>query len=199
MALTFGAILLAAGRSTRMGTPKALLHAGGASFFDEARLAIAASAPTRSVLVTNDDLHDQLAPKWGGHAIVNAAPRSPQFDSLRLALQDLAKDPLDGAAVLLVDNPGRVTERLRGLLVAAARNPLEPLVVAFRGKPGHPLWLPARFWPSVLAWDGTEGLRGWFAHAAVAPRPVDLGIAEALSDLDTPSDLAAYQQAMEQQ
>jgi CTP:molybdopterin cytidylyltransferase MocA len=182
-----------------MGTPKALLQWGGATFFSEASDAVRQLSPARAVLVTNPELSGTLAAAWPGEVVVNGDPGSSQFDSLKLALAALDGDQLAGAFVLLVDNPGGVADRLRRLAQAAAARPGDLLVAAYGASPGHPIWIPARDWPSILGSDGDGGLRGWYSGTGRSPRHVEVGTPLALSDIDTPQDWEAFRHAMEQQ
>ncbi|MBI1291617.1 NTP transferase domain-containing protein [bacterium] len=197
--MRFAAILLAAGQSTRMGTPKALLPWGGATFFEEAALAVEAVAPLHAILVTNPMLAPRLSGRWKGQLVVNPDSGSSQFDSLCLGLRAIPPNSVNGAFILLVDNPGWLGERLRRLAEAASADPTELLAAAFRGEIGHPLWLPVAHWAAVLEWSGRGGLRGWMVASGKLPRPVEVDSSTALSDIDTPASLEAFRHAMEQQ
>ncbi len=190
------AVILAAGESRRMGEAKALLRtADGKSFFEEATEAARDPRLVDRLAVVNRQVRPELErfpdpPRF----LLNPRPEEGQLSSLCLALEDLhgVEAHTAGILVLLLDNPGNLAGRVRVLLDAASRRPDEVLAAAWRGEPGHPLWLPRRHWEGVLAWNGVEGLRGYLRARGEFPRPVETGDVGTLRDLDTPSEYREY-------
>jgi CTP:molybdopterin cytidylyltransferase MocA len=187
-----GAIVLAAGLSRRMGREKALLDHEGRSFFEIAAEAVEALATEVSVAVVRRDLMPKL-PALAAFdlVLVNDTPELGQLHSLKLALEALFAEPVgpvDGVYVLLLDNPAHLRERARVLKRVVAEDPTILMAAGCEGQPGHPLWLPRRLWPWVLAYEGPEGLRGALRARGESIRAVETRGDSALMDIDTPED-----------
>ena len=99
-------IVLAAGASTRMGTPKALLEVEGTTFLERA-VHLLRDAGCRYVVavVNDDDWIERLADVSGAAVVINDAEGTEQIDSLCLGIANLPEDS-DGVMVLPVDFPG---------------------------------------------------------------------------------------------
>ncbi len=187
-------ILLSAGESRRMGRPKALLTLGGRTFFREACEAMRAAGLATRVAVVPPGLAEELrADAAGADLLANGEPERGQIHSLKMGLAWIIAggspaQPLDGAFVLLVDNPGDLTDRLRIVAEAVARDPGLVYTASHGGEPGHPLWLPARLWARLLDWDGPGGTRGFLEARGEPVTAVETAFPSALHDIDTPGD-----------
>jgi hypothetical protein len=98
-------IVLAAGASTRMGEPKALLEVDGSTFLERA-VHLLRDAGCRYVVavVNDDDWIERLADVSGAAVVINDADGAEQIDSLRLGIANLPDDS-HGVMVLPVDFP----------------------------------------------------------------------------------------------
>src|SRR5437870_412265 len=98
-------IVLAAGASTRMGSPKPLLETDGTTFLERA-VHLLREAGCRYVIavVRDDDWIERLADVSGAAVVVNEADESEQIDSLRLGIAHLPEDS-QAVVVLPVDFP----------------------------------------------------------------------------------------------
>src|SRR6185436_13102827 len=136
--------VLAAGRSSRMGFPKALADLGGETAL--ARLLRIARAQRLRALVVLGFHEQEIVARCGRELagvqlVVNHAPERGQSSSARLAAQSVA----DGGSLALwpVDH-ARVQEATFERLLAAfrARAPgIELVVPSCDGRRGHPLFL----------------------------------------------------------
>ncbi len=139
-------IVLAAGRSSRMGAPKAALDLEGQTFLARC-IALLREGGCRSVVVVLPDQHAAatIAGPGPGAAddvviTINPDPGSQPIDSLRIGLAALPADAA-AAAVLPVDSPAAQPETVRRLLRAFREaEPGRALVVrpVHGGEPGHP-------------------------------------------------------------
>lgn len=187
----FQALLLAAGRSVRMGEAKALLAGRSGRPLVVEAVAELREAGFEPLVVWNPEVR---RPDWLGEpprVVENFRPEEGQLSSVRLGVGAL-EDSGAGVLVALVDNPGRLAERAAVLRRAIDREPGQPWVAAWQGRPGHPLWLPAGLWPGLRTWQGDGGLRAFLKQAHALPRPVETAIPETLADLDTPERHRAF-------
>jgi CTP:molybdopterin cytidylyltransferase MocA len=138
------AVVLAAGASSRFGSPKqrlllpAVLERLGRAQVD--RIVVVEGAhPLAEVVAPPAEL--VRCPEW----------RRGPGASLRCGLAALADD--DGALVVLADGPNldpRAVER-----VLALRHEADVLAATYSGVRGHPVWLARAVWP----WVPDEGMR----------------------------------------
>ena len=99
-------IILAAGASSRMGTPKALLDYRGETFVGRlVRVLGACCKPVIVVLGYHADAIRQQVPATA-NIVINPDPSRGQLSSLQTGLAELPADA-DGFAFIPVDSPGR--------------------------------------------------------------------------------------------
>ncbi|MCC6545780.1 NTP transferase domain-containing protein [Candidatus Sumerlaeota bacterium] len=192
-------LLLAAGESRRMGRPKALLlMPDGESFLGEASRAVQSLPLSARIAVVGEALSDVLktAPHHFSGVVTNHSPQLGQLHSVKLGLAHLAEiaPESSGTLIHLVDNPGHLVDRMGMVLAQVERSGGGMLIAAaFRGEPGHPLWLPRRLWQGVRGWQGPEGLRGFLTSSGEAFQLVETGLESTHWDIDTPE---AYRQLL---
>ncbi len=180
-------VIPCAGASSRMGTSKALLDAGGRSFLAATVGALVAGGcdPVMVIIAAGQDDEERKAKSAGAVTLLNPDPGEGPITSLRLALGALA-GTVEAVAFLPVDHP-RVTPdtvtRLREALLASDA----PLVLpVFEGKRGHPA-LFRRTLFAELSDPGLEGGARTVVHAhlndALQVEVDDPGV---VMDIDTP-------------
>ena len=183
------AIVLAAGRSTRMGAQKLLLPLGGkpiiARIVDEL---LSCSLSHILVVVGRDE--SKLRQALVGRKIeivANPDPSSDMLASIRCGLRALPKN-CSAFLIVLGDQPGlkaRLVKRLVGEMEKSKHGIVLPVG---NGHRSHPVLIPMRFRDELLyEYDGV-GLRGLLnSHPDKVVR-VEVGSAIALADMDTPED-----------
>ncbi len=183
------AIVLAAGRSRRMGAQKLLLPLGGVPMI--ARVVDAVLAGTvDDVVVVIGPGGERIAAALAGRPvrfIANPNPDGEMLGSVRCGLRALPPK-CEAALVVLGDQPG-LTAGLIATLVGAFRSSGRGIVVPTHcGRRGHPLLIAARYRDEVLGRHDGVGLRGLLnAH------PEDLlevELPRLIEDIDEPSDYA---------
>jgi len=192
-------ILLAAGRSTRMGGPnKMLADANGQPLVVHAVKAALASQSVEVVVVLGHMAEQVKA------AIVQVVPTSrlrfvinPDFaeglsTSVRTGIAALGKD-IDAAIVQLGDMPGVNSALLDRLM--AAFSPVEGrsiCVPTSGGKRGNPVLWDRRFFPEIAKVEGDTGARHLIGEHADLVCEVEMTGEAAITDIDTPEALAAW-------
>jgi molybdenum cofactor cytidylyltransferase len=193
------AIVLAAGRSTRMGGPNKLLAeiSGRALVRIAAEAALASRA--RPVIVVTGHQRERVAAALAGLDVVlvhNPDYAAGLSTSLRAGIAAVPGEA-DGAIVLLGDMP-QVDAALIDRLLAAFDPEKGALVVVptIDGKRGNPVVWSRRFFPELAAIDGDIGARHLIASYPEAVTEVPVGKA-ALIDVDTPDALMAAKAEIE--
>jgi xanthine dehydrogenase accessory factor len=192
------AIVLAAGRSTRMGRPKALALLGGRPMLQHVLDAAAAASVGEIVLVLGPEQdairHALVLPTGIPTRVVVVSGEAPaQSVSLRAGLR--AVDPRAALAVVLLgDEPGVTSELIEqvGAGLAGSGAPAARPVwrdAAGRRVPGHPVFLARSLWPELESLRGDTGARQLFAAHPEWLHEVDVE-GEPVGDVDTPEDLA---------
>jgi len=192
-----GAVLLAAGRSTRMGAANKLLaELDGAPMVARVaqRLLASRARPIIAVLGNQAEAVDAALGKLPVERV-----RNPEFiqglsTSLKRGIVALPPD-LDGALVCLGDMPlisGRHIDRL-----IAAFNPLEGraiIVPTRRGKRGNPVLWSKRFFPEMAELAGDVGAKHLIGEHTELVSEVEMDDDAILVDIDTPEALEALRQ-----
>lgn len=153
-----GGIVLAAGYSSRMGAFKPLLELGGQSALRRAVSALQAAGAVCAVVTGHrrEELAAQIA-EAGAEELYNPDYDGGMFTSVRRGVAHFAALGAEGVLLLPCDCPAVPAEAVRELLSCAGE---EFAVPVYRGKKGHPLWIPRRYFDEILAHDGTQGLKG---------------------------------------
>jgi molybdenum cofactor cytidylyltransferase len=191
-----GAVVLAAGRSSRFGGDKLLAHLDGRPLLQHV-LDLAAEVGLEPVVVVVGDeaarIEESIA--WRGETRVrNPAPERGLSSSLRLGLSRLAEvaPHAERALVLLGDQPRLAAGQLRALLAVTADNS-RPIVVPryADGRPGNPVLLERVAWSLAADLSGDRGMSQLFEARPQLVRHIDLPGDN--PDVDTPADLAALE------
>ena len=187
------AVVLAAGGSSRLGTPKQLVRHRGRTLLEHATDAAAHATGRRVIVVIGADgirLRALLARRYGARAVNvvrHARWRSGLAGSLRHGLRAV---PSDADAVLLVlsDQPFVAGRSLDRLLVAWRRRPGRAAAARYAARVGVPAIVPRRQLRALRSISGDVGAR----HVLTSDRRVTaVDLPEAAFDVDTPADLRA--------
>ncbi len=181
-------VLLAAGTSSRMGRPKALLPFSSRTLFIEetvARLEAGGAHPIHVVLGAGAETVRSTARLPDVRVIVNENFEQGQLSSLQAGVRSL---PADAAAAIiaLVDQP-HVPARVTRLLIEAFRRSRAPIVrPVWQGRGGHPFLVSREVFaplldlgPDATAFDVVKNFRDRRCDVAAPDASV-------LEDFDTP-------------
>ncbi len=179
------AIILAAGASRRMGSPKALLPWGEVTFVQHLCRLIDDLHPAVKAVVTRAELASQLVVGWP--LWLNPDPERGMLSSLQTALAQVPED-CPWLMVTLVDQPAISPQTFLAMVAQAGASGWSSPV--HQGRRGHPVIIGRDCFSALrsAAPDGNpRDVLGQFARRLVEVD--DPGIA---LDFDTPEEWAAF-------
>jgi molybdenum cofactor cytidylyltransferase len=201
--LSFCAVILAAGESSRMGRDKALLPwppepvaTGAGETFLSAAIRLFSPYVDVVLVVAGKNEHE-LAPiiyARGASLVVNPDPARGQFSSLQAGLHEVLNRGRDAAMITLVDRPPARPETIQLLLTEfeqALTRSVWAVVPEYQGKHGHPILASREMIEEFLRAPATANARD-IEHAHqdnIAYIPVDDPFVA--SNVDTPEQYAA--------
>lgn len=184
------AIIPASGRSSRMGTAKALLDADGKSFLERVAGSLVGGG-CAPVFVVVEDLRSPVAATArtaGCIPLENPDPSEGPISSLRVALHALPPDA-EGFAVCPVDHPLVEAVTVRALLDAFGVHRSPVTVPVHEGHRGHPTVFRRDLARELLEPELPEGARTVVHRHGSAIREVPVDDEGITVDIDT---LAEY-------
>lgn len=191
--MKFGAVILAAGLSSRMDGFKPLLHIGEKSLLAHCHDLFSAVAIDEQVVVVGHHLSEIVAEAslLGLAWCENRDYRSGMFSSVRCGVSALSAG-IDAFFLLPVDIPLVRAATLTAILAAFPAHNDTVIFPTFVGRRGHPSLIPASLIPAILLQDGDGRLEGLLCRQ----RGIDLAVWDEgiLLDVDTPADLDGLRQ-----
>lgn len=158
-----GIIILAAGTSTRLGSPKQLLVYSGATLLQHSvEVAQTADAdPVVVILGANADLIKSEIKNTKANAVVNPEWKEGMASTIRFGLQTLLKlNPEVDAVVMMVADQPFVTAELLNNLMEVHRKKQRSIVASKYGTTfGTPVLFAKRFFPELLELTGDVGAK----------------------------------------
>lgn len=183
------ALILAAGRSTRMGDFKPLLPLNGQTII-EILIELFRSAGISEILVVLGHRAAEIRTvleKQGIPWVINEQYDSGMFSSIQAGVKNLSPDC--GAFFLEpADIPLVRPETLSRLISVRREKKARICHPCHLGRRGHPPLLSAVLIPDILAFDEPGGMRALLSRYSEDALNVDCGDPGILVDLDTPKD-----------
>jgi molybdenum cofactor cytidylyltransferase len=194
---SFATIVLAAGRSSRMGDQHKLLAvvAGQPMIRHVVGSALASSA--RPVIVVTGHRQDDIAFVLDGLPVTLAHNPHYAAGMAGSLVTGIAALPLDvaGAVVLLGDMPKITREIIDALIAAAApAGPMGLTVPTYQGIRGNPVVIGRTWFETLTHLQGDKGARRLIEANPESVTEVDCATDAILFDVDTPDSLAHLMQ-----
>jgi molybdenum cofactor cytidylyltransferase len=196
--LELGAVVLAAGAGSRFGQEvggKLLVESNGRPVLGHVLAALRAAEVTETVVVLGTAAERiEEAIDWAAERrVTNPHPERGLASSLAVGLEALAQgDPLDGAFIVLGDQPSLRPAVVRALADAAASarpGDRAYVVPRYADQPGprNPVLLLRPAWPAAAAIEGDRGLAELIE--ANPDQVIEVSVEGTMPDIDTQADL----------
>jgi molybdenum cofactor cytidylyltransferase len=185
-------VVLAAGGSTRMGRPKALLSLGDDTYLGVI-LATLRAAPVGPVVVVLGSESSRIRDAVSFDAAVavdNPRWRDGMLGSLKVGVASVERIAPSALALLmcLVDTPRFSVATVTSLVTAFLRTSAPIIKPSFRGEHGHPVLFSRALWPEVLSASGDGGPRVVVDAHRDRSQIVEVPDEWILRDADTPAE-----------
>jgi molybdenum cofactor cytidylyltransferase len=177
------AIVLAAGKSERMGSPKALLPISGRTFLENILDAISRTSIEETVVVVGHHRKEIEAAVKMPSVVFNPDYEKGMITSLQTGIRALSWDT-SGAFLFLVDHPLVEPATIEVMIANLAPNRI--VLPTFGGRRGHPVLFSSEVLEEILVLPSSEG-----ANIVVRKNPariveVPVSAPGILVDVDTP-------------
>ncbi|SHK38461.1 DVU_1551 family NTP transferase [Desulforamulus aeronauticus] len=184
-----GAIILAAGFSSRMGSFKPLLPLAGSTVIEKS-VSVFRSMGIQEITVVVGHRAKELLPvlsRMGVNIIYNRDYASGMFSSVKAGVSSI-KASVEAFFLLPGDIPLVRPATVARLVDVYLNCPSGIIYPCFKGERGHPPLISAGYQAAILAWEKDGGLRTLLEEFAAEARDVEVTDQGVLLDMDTPGD-----------
>ena len=183
------AVVLAAGRSRRMGTQKLLLPVAGQPLICHVVDQVLAAAVEELIVVTRTDGRDvtKALANRNVRFVTNPNETSEMIDSVRCGLVALPAS-CEATLIVLGDQPGVTTDVVNRLIRTFREQDRGIVVPTFGGRRGHPLLIATHYRDDIVQRYDEVGLRGLLQSHPQDVIQVEIPVPGILEDVDDPSD-----------
>jgi len=221
--VSLAAIVLAAGASSRMGRPKALLEWRGQSFLRRV-IALAETSSCAPIIAVEGAIRLPASELGSAVRIVHTTWSNGQLSSLQAGLtavldridhttnnkhtapgraqttiESLNTVSITGVMVLAIDRPRILPSTCQALAAAHRREPKAIWQPATETRRGHPIIYPSLLFAELLALPSTEGPRDWLRSPRIDAHRRYLQVTDAgiFENFDRPGDLTGLRNSSE--
>ncbi len=189
--MSVAGLILSAGESRRMGSPKALLLYRGQTFLDGLIERFAEVCAPVIVVLGHAEAEIRAGISLGNRAafVSNQDYRRGQLSSMQCGLRAMRQDT-EGALFTLVDHPRVQLETLRLLLTEPRGRIVKP---RYEGRSGHPVYFASSLFPEFLSLPPDGQARDVVRAHDAQTRFVNVPDQGILDDIDDPE---AYQRLL---
>ena len=186
-----GALILAAGRSSRMKKFKPLLPIRGKPFIEHVVELLRSSGITKIIVVAGYRSEDLIPFLQAAscECVINPDFNGDMFSSIQLGVRKL-KNRCDAFFLLPVDVPLVRPTTIRQLLDVYEKAPQSSVYYPqYKSRRGHPPLIHKRLIDPIIEYHGADGMRGLLYGHRDRAMAVNVADPFILMDADTPEDL----------
>jgi molybdenum cofactor cytidylyltransferase len=187
-----GAVILAAGGSTRMGEAKQLLRLGDSTVLEQTIENVRGAGIDEIVLVLGSSAEKirqrlPIAAVDGLKVVVNQHYSQGMASSIQAGLSALGPNP-DAALIVLGDQPFVRSETFDRIVDWYRSSNAKIVIPLYKGFRGNPVLLDSSVFSEVMALEGDIGCRAIFGRHSEGIFRVDVDDVGILLDIDTKED-----------
>lgn len=185
-------VIPAAGASSRMGRPKALLPVNKKTIIEN-QIGMLRRVGLYNIFVVTDG-GEQFADKLKRCDVQVISPvkkNKSMIESIRCSMAHF-NGAFDGMMVVPSDFPYLSTELLVRVLTGFERRPKRITVPVYQGKRGHPVIIPSRLFDAVNNRFDDYGIRGLYDAFPDSLAEIDWEDDSILKNMNTENDYKAY-------
>lgn len=192
------AIILAAGSSSRMGSPKAVLPLGGKTVLEHIVQTYLLAGITDIRVVTGHDREQvrSVLEKIPAGEVNNPRHHEGMYSSVRCGVASCGPE-ISGYFIHPVDVPLITPRTIRSLCASADPAGDRIACPVYEGRRGHPPFIGASFGRAILEEDRPQGLKGFLYEYSDAIVPVIVDDPGILLNMNTPMDYQEVLRRME--
>lgn len=182
-------IVLAAGKSTRMGQQKLLLPFNEKSIVKTIVEKTTRSNSNQTLVVTGSQKHEIKNELSDSDVLFvdNERFEEGMLSSVQAGVDSIGQE-IDGFLILLGDQP-MVSETVINRLISVFQKTEKGLIVpSFKGKRGHPVLISSKYKKSIKSLNPKIGLRELFLNNTNDILEIEVDYDTILKDIDTPED-----------
>ncbi len=182
-------LILAAGKSERMGKPKALLRIFDRTFLEHIVAAVEQSRLQDVKIVLGHQSEDilRVLPSLRERTLINAKYESGQLSSIQCGIRSVSQIS-DGVMVFLIDNPVVYPDLINSLLSSFDESSAPLVIPSFQNRRGHPMIFGRELFEELLGGSWKEGAATVVQNHQADIRYLTVDNADVLIDIDTPDD-----------
>lgn len=186
------AVVLAAGRSSRMGEPKQLLRLGGRLMLEQMLENVRRSGVEEVVLVLGfaaETIRREIPQMLldAVRIVMNENYESGMASSLRAGLEAVSAT-MNAALIVLADQPFVRPETMRRIFDVHHNSGAKIVIPLYNGKRGNPVLLDRSIFSEAMGLSGDVGCRAIFENHSDAMACVEVDDPAILADIDTRED-----------
>ena len=185
------AVIIAAGKSSRLGQSKQLLVLEGETLLQRA-IRIAHEAGAKPVLVVLGAHREEIEARVdfaGSNIVVNPNWEEGMASSIRAGVEELAEEPgCSGVLLMICDQPRVTPEHLGRMIDASRQSETSAVASVYAGKRGIPAIFPRQAFAELLALRGDKGASRLLSEPDREVIEISLDGGEV--DIDRPEDLS---------
>jgi len=181
-------LILAAGKSSRMGRDKALLDFRGRTFLETVIKTLREAGIERIAVVLGYHAEEirKATNLEGVEVVLNPEYQRGQTSSLQGGLRALDSPNLEAVILCLVDHPAVSATTVRKLTQSFQQSPTPLVIPTHQGQRGHPVVISAAIFPELLNLGPDEGANSVIRKYRAATQSVEVEDACVLLDVDDP-------------
>jgi len=183
-----GAIITAAGRSSRMGVFKPLLKIGSLTVVERIIRSFRAASVNNIAIITGNNA-EELENSLKGSGIVflrnEMYEHNEMLDSIKIGLE-YQKEKCDKVFITPVDVPLFASDTVKALLSCKT----DVGIPTYEGRTGHPIILGNDAVAKILTYSGSGGLRNAITELSLTVEHIETNDQSILYDIDTQEDYA---------